>query len=101
LRDFPDRRLASIEPPTRYGERLQPLFGRPIKTDVIGAQWDNIVRLVASQHAGVVAPSVMMKKLAAYPRQNKLPPRCLGWVEPTWGCTEGVGYPAAGVSWFG
>ena len=72
LRDFPDRRLASIEPPTSYGELMQPLFGRRIKTDVIRENWDDVVRLVASLQAGVVAPSVMLKKLAAYPRQNKL-----------------------------
>jgi TnpA family transposase len=72
LRDFPDRRLASIELPTSYGELMQPLFGRRIKTDVIRENWDDAVRLVASLQAGVVAPSVMLKKLAAYPRQNKL-----------------------------
>jgi TnpA family transposase len=72
LRDFPDRRLASIEPPMRYGEPLQPLLGRRIKTEVIRERWDDVVRLVASLQAGIVAPSVMLKKLAAYPRQNKL-----------------------------
>lgn len=72
LRDFPDRRLASIELPTSYGELMQPLFGRRIKTDVIRENWDDAMRLVASLQAGVIAPSVMLKKLAAYPRQNKL-----------------------------
>ena len=72
LRDFPDRKLASIELPTSYGELMQPLFGRRIKTDVIRENWDDVMRLVASLQAGVVAPSVMLKKLAAYPRQNKL-----------------------------
>ncbi len=72
LRDFPDRKLASIEPPTSYGELMQPLFGRRIKTDVIRENWDDVMRLVASLQAGVIAPSVMLKKLAAYPRQNKL-----------------------------
>jgi TnpA family transposase len=72
LRDFPDRRLASIEPPTVYGDLMQPIFGRRIRTDVIREHWNEIVRLVASLQAGVVAPSVMLKKLAAYRRQNKL-----------------------------
>jgi TnpA family transposase len=72
LRDFPDRRLASIELPARYGEHLQPLFGHRIKADVIRERWDDVVHLVASLQAGTVAPSVMLKKLAAYPRQNKL-----------------------------
>jgi len=34
LRDFPDRKLAGIEPATTY-QSIQPLFGRRIRTDVI------------------------------------------------------------------
>jgi TnpA family transposase len=66
LRDFPDRRLASIEPSAHYGNLMQPIFGRRIRTDVIREHWNEVVRLVASLQAGVVAPSVMLKKLAAY-----------------------------------
>ncbi|MEA3149770.1 MAG: hypothetical protein QOD56_709, partial [Gammaproteobacteria bacterium] len=72
LRDFPDRRLASIEPSALYGDLMQPIFGRRIRTDVIREHWNEVVRLVASLQAGVVAPSVMLKKLAAYRRQNQL-----------------------------
>jgi TnpA family transposase len=72
LRDFPDRRLASIEPPTVYGDLMQPIFGRRIRTDAVREHWNEVVHLVASLQAGVVAPSVMLKKLAAYRRQNKL-----------------------------
>jgi TnpA family transposase len=72
LRDFPDRRLASIEPPALYGDLVRPIFGRRIRTDVIREHWSDVVRLVASLQAGVVAPSVMLKKLAAYRRQNQL-----------------------------
>jgi TnpA family transposase len=72
LRDFPDRRLASIEPPALYGDLMQPIFGRRIRTDVIREHWNDVVRLVASLEAGVVAPSVMLKKLAAFRRQNQL-----------------------------
>ena len=71
LRDFPDRKLASIEPVTAY-KNLQPLLGRRIRTDVIREHWSDIVRLVASLKAGAVAPSTMLKKLAAYQRQNQL-----------------------------
>ena len=69
LRDFPDRRLASIEPATAY-PTLQPLLGRRIKVDVIREHWHEVVRLVASLKAGTVAPSAMLRKLAAYERQN-------------------------------
>jgi TnpA family transposase len=72
LRDFPDRRLASIEPIALYGDLMQPIFGRRIRTDVPRKHWNEIIRLVASLQAGIVAPSVMIKKLAAYQRQNQL-----------------------------
>ena len=71
LRDFPDRKLASIEPATAY-PTLQPLLGRRIKVDVIREHWHEVVRLVASLKAGTVAPSAMLRKLAAYERQNQL-----------------------------
>jgi len=71
LRDFPDRKLASIEPTAAYKD-LQPLLGRRIKVEVIREHWDEVVRLVASLKAGTVAPSAMLKKLAAYERQNQL-----------------------------
>jgi TnpA family transposase len=71
LRDLPDRKLACIELAGHY-PGLQPLIGRRIKIDVIREHWGEIVRLVASLDAGIVAPSTMLKKLAAYRRQNQL-----------------------------
>ena len=47
-------------------------MGRRIKVDVVREHWGEVVRLVASLYAGAVAPSVMLKKLAAYRRQNQL-----------------------------
>ena len=43
LRDFPDRRLASIEPPALYGDLVRPIFGRRIRTDVIREHWNDVV----------------------------------------------------------
>lgn len=71
LRDFPDRKLACIEPVTAYKD-LQPILGRRIKTDIIHEHWDDILRLVASLKVGTVLPSAMLKRLAAFQRQNKL-----------------------------
>jgi TnpA family transposase len=71
LRDLPDRKLACIEPAGDYPD-LQPLLGRRIKADVIREHWSEAVRLTASLHARTVAPSVMLRKLAAYRRQNQL-----------------------------
>src|SRR5271165_1542319 len=71
LRDLPDRKLACIEPAGHYPD-LQPLMGRRIRADVVREHWDEAIRLFASLKAGTVAPSTMLKKLAAYRRQNQL-----------------------------
>jgi len=71
LRDFPDRRMASIEAQGQYLS-LKPLMGGRVKVGVIREHWDEIVRLVASMKAGAVLPSAMLRKLAAYERQNQL-----------------------------
>jgi TnpA family transposase len=71
LRNFADRRLATLEPPSAYGDLAQ-LMGRRVKADVIREHWGEVLRLVASLHAGTVMPSAMLKKLAAYHRQNGL-----------------------------
>ena len=71
LRDFPDRRMASIQAQGQYPS-LKPLMGGRVKVDVIREHWDEIVRLVASMKAGTILPSAMLWKLAAYGRQNQL-----------------------------
>jgi TnpA family transposase len=71
LRDFPDRKFAAFDPASAYGE-LSPIIGRRIKEDVIREHWDDILRLVASLKAGTVLPSAMLKRLAAFQRQNQL-----------------------------
>jgi TnpA family transposase len=37
---------------------------------VIRAHWAEILRIVASIRAGTVAPSMIMRQLASYPRQS-------------------------------
>src|SRR3546814_4114464 len=49
-----------------------PAIGKRIRSDIIAEQWDDVLRLVGSIKAGHVAPSVMLRKLAAYERQNQL-----------------------------
>jgi hypothetical protein len=71
LRDLSDRRLACIEPASTYSD-LQPLLGQRVKADVVREHWDEAIRLIVSLKAGTVAPSIMLKKLAAYRRQNQL-----------------------------
>ena len=71
LRDFPDRRLVSIAPPGTY-PTLAPLLGKRLRIDVVREHWDEIVRLIASTSSGHVLPSAMLRKLAAYERQNQV-----------------------------
>jgi TnpA family transposase len=71
LRDFQDYRLGTIEKATVY-KGIESLFGRPIRIDVIREHWEEIIRLAASIKTGAVAPSVILKKIAAFPRQNRL-----------------------------
>jgi TnpA family transposase len=71
LRDFADRRLASLEPASTYGDLAQ-LIGRRVKVDAIREHWGEVLRLVSSLHAGTVLPFAMLRKLAAYQRQNQL-----------------------------
>ncbi|WP_086740885.1 Tn3 family transposase [Erythrobacter colymbi] len=71
LRDIADRKLGSIAAPSTY-KGIESLMGRTIKTAAIEADWGDIVRIVASIKDGTVAPSVILRKLAAYKRQNRL-----------------------------
>ncbi len=71
LRDIGDRKLGSIAAPSTY-KGIENLMGRTIKTAAIEADWDDIVRIVASIKDGTVAPSVILRKLAAYKRQKRL-----------------------------
>ena len=71
LRDFPDRRLAPLAASASY-PTIGPLLGKRIKVDTIREHWDDVLRLLASLKAGNVAPSTMLRKLAAYERQNQI-----------------------------
>ena len=71
LRDLPDRKLATIKLATAYKD-LDSLIGRRVKADVIREHWGEILRMVASLQAGTVLPSAMLRRLAAYQRQNQL-----------------------------
>ena len=71
LRDFPDRRLIPIGQPSAY-PYFAPLLGKRIRTDVVREQCSDVLRLLGSIKAGHVVPSVMLRKLAAYERQNQI-----------------------------
>ena len=89
LRDLPERKLACITPASTHPD-LQPLLGQRIKTDLIREHWSETIRLVASLKAGIVAPSAMLRKLAAYRRQ-KLPRAASYLCEPPCDARRAVG----------
>jgi TnpA family transposase len=70
IRDLADRRLY-VAGRTVY-TALTPMIGGILDLRVIGENWDETLRLAASIKAGTVAPSAMMRRLAAYPKQNAL-----------------------------
>ena len=71
MRDLADRRFGAIAANSAY-KGIECLFGQAIKVGAIEAEWDDLIRMAASIREGTVAPSVILRKLSAYRRQNKL-----------------------------
>ena len=71
MRDLNERRLFCIEDPSLY-PALEPWLGGQIKVQRVEPHWDEVLRLVASIQTGTVTASLMMKRLAAYTRQNSV-----------------------------
>ena len=61
------------------------MVGGRINARLIAESWPDVLRLTASMATGTVVPSQVLRKLAAYPRQNRLAValRELGRVERT------------------
>ena len=83
IRDLADKRLyvsGAANLPT-----LGSLIGGRVNVKLIRAHWDEILRLAASIKQGTVTASLMLRKLASYPRQNglALALRELGRIERT------------------
>ncbi|HLO47315.1 MAG TPA: Tn3 family transposase [Kamptonema sp.] len=71
MRDLPDKKLYTFES-TSSDEVLSPLLGGKINVKLISESWDEILRLASSIRTGTVTASLMLRKLASYPRQNRL-----------------------------
>ena len=71
IRDLADRRLYVVDRRAAYAA-LTPMIGGTVVFGAVGQNWDEILRLAASIKAGTVAPSALMRRLAAYPKQNAL-----------------------------
>lgn len=71
IRNLGNRKLFVIDPDPAY-EPLNALIAGAVNMKVIEHHWEEVLRLKASIGAGLVPPSVILKKLAASPRQNRL-----------------------------
>ena len=69
IRDLGERRLYALGDLLPF-PTLRPLVAGPVNARAIEEHWDETLRLAASIRAGTVAASVMLRKLAGYPRQN-------------------------------
>ena len=71
IRDLPSKRIYVFEPAT-CPQELRGLIGGKLRQSLIALNWPDILRLGATLAAGTVAPSLILRKLAAYPRRNDL-----------------------------
>ena len=69
IRDLADRRLYVADVRAVY-TALNPMIGGVLDFRGIGENWNETLRCAASIKAGTVAPSALMRRLAAYPKQN-------------------------------
>ena len=67
----PDKKLYAPDHPKNH-PALTSLIGEKINTKLILVQWPEILRLVTSIKQGTVTASLILRKLASYPRQNSL-----------------------------
>ncbi|WP_152872003.1 Tn3 family transposase [Deinococcus terrestris] len=71
IRDLGETRLYTPEVASAYG-LLEPLVAQRLNLRLIREHWDELRRLTASIKAGTVTASLILSKLASYPRQNGL-----------------------------
>jgi TnpA family transposase len=95
IRDLADRRLYVADGRAVYAA-LTPMIGGTVNFRIIGENWDETLRLAASIKVGTVAPSALMRRLAAYPKQNALAKtlRELGRLERTLFTLDWISDPA-------
>ena len=84
IRDLGAHKIYPIAKPAKYPS-LRPLIGGTVNTKRIEQYWDDLLRLISSVGLGTVSASLILGKLAAYPRQNglALALRELGRIERT------------------
>ena len=71
IRDLGERKLYVTDRAMAEG-LPDAAFGGVINRGAVEDNWDEVLRLAASIRAGTVPPSIILKKLVAFPRQNAL-----------------------------
>ncbi|OJI94550.1 TnpA family transposase [Planktotalea frisia] len=71
IRDLPSRRLHLFDPASAPDE-LRGLIGGKIREGLIVQNWPGVLRSAATMVTGVMPPTQLLKKFAAYPRQHEL-----------------------------
>ena len=84
IKDLKERKLYAVEKPDTY-PLLKPLIGDAVDTAALVRGWAELMRVKASIEAGVVAPSTILRKIAAGGSNNALSRalRALGRIERT------------------
>lgn len=72
IRDLKDKNLYVPDDPQNYPSISNFLGDKSINQKIILSQWPEYLRLVTSIKQGTVTASLMLRKLASYPRQNGL-----------------------------
>jgi TnpA family transposase len=71
IRDLPSKRLYVFDPGA-VPKELKGLIGGKVRQNIITTNWPDILRSAATMVAGVMPPSQLLRKFAAYPRQHEL-----------------------------
>jgi TnpA family transposase len=71
IRDLGESLIFPIDKLQSY-PNLAPLLGGMVNIKHIESSWDDLLRLTSSLHKGTVTASLILGKLASYPRQNGL-----------------------------
>jgi TnpA family transposase len=84
IADLADKRIYVPGKPGDWPS-LVPLIGGPLNVKLMEQQFDEVMGLTASIKQGTVTASLILRKQAAYPRQNSLATglREDGWLERT------------------
>jgi TnpA family transposase len=95
---LPSKRLYLFEPAAAPKE-LRGLIGGKIREGLIVQNWPDILRAVATMAAGIMPPSQLLKKFAAYSRQHELALalREIGRIERTLFIIDGCLMPTCSV----